>query len=142
MFPFSDLSLVLTFCGFLILEMQNQKFEHIHTFFYKHHFYKQHQAKTGKKLNAKQHPEADCYLKVNHILHPHYHPKIIGHTLKNTQKNKRVCVHGIILLITMKTKTKMKNRSHRYDISRPRSKQETITINIKCLSMVMLICIK
>ena len=26
------------------------------------------------------------YLKVIHILHPHYHPKIIGHILKNKLK--------------------------------------------------------
>ena len=28
-----------------------------------------------------------CYLKIIHILHSHYHPKILGHALKNKQKN-------------------------------------------------------
>ena len=28
------------------------------------------------------------YLKIIHILHPRYHPKIIGHILKNKQKDK------------------------------------------------------
>ena len=56
-------------------------------------------------------------------LHPRYHPKIIGHTLKNTQKNKCVCIHETIRLIIMKMKIKMKNRSHRFDISRRRSRQ-------------------
>ena len=36
-----------------------------------------------------------CYLKTIHIFHPRYHPKIIGHTLKNKQKNKCVCIHEI-----------------------------------------------
>ena len=30
-----------------------------------------------------------------HILHPLYHPKIIGHILKNKQKNKCVRIHTI-----------------------------------------------
>ena len=61
-----------------------------------------------------------CYLKIIHILHPPY-PKIIGHILKNKQKNK--CVyHEIIQFIIMKMKMKMKNRSPRYDIYRPWSR--------------------
>ena len=67
-----------------------------------------------------------CYLKVIHILHQYYHPKVIGHILKNKQTNrvclhvcqtneaKCVCIHHIIRLIIMK----MKNRSHRNDINR------------------------
>ena len=35
-------------------------------------------------------------LKIIHILHSHFHPKIIGRTLKNKQKNKYVCVLEII----------------------------------------------
>ena len=58
------------------------------------------------------------YLKITHILHPRYHPKIIGHILKN----KCVCIHRIIRLIIIKMKMKMKNRSHRYGINRPRSR--------------------
>ena len=60
-----------------------------------------------------------CYLKVIHILHPRYHPKIMGHILKNKQKNKFVYIHDIIRLIIMKMKMKMRNRSHRRDINRP-----------------------
>ena len=64
-------------------------------FFYRQHFYKQRQAEIGKKnkqmisntlrLNL-------CYLKITHILHPHHHPKMIGHILKNKQKNMYVCI--------------------------------------------------
>ena len=59
-----------------------------------------------------------CYLKIIHILYEHYHPKIIGHILKNKQKSRYVCNHEIIRLIIMRAKLKMKNRSHRYDINR------------------------
>ena len=48
------------------------------------------------------------YLKMIHILHPHYHPKIIEHILKNKQKNKCVFIHEIIRLTVMKMKMKMK----------------------------------
>ena len=34
--------------------------------------------------------------------------KIMGHILKNKQKNKCVCVHDIVRLIIMKTKMKLK----------------------------------
>ena len=61
-----------------------------------------------------------CYLEIIHVLHPPYHPKIIGHILKNKQKNKCVSIHEIIRLSIMKMKMKMKNRSHRHDINIPR----------------------
>ena len=35
------------------------------------------------------------YLKIIYIYHPRYHPKIIGHILKNKQKNMYVCIHTI-----------------------------------------------
>ena len=60
------------------------------------------------------------YLKIIHILHPSYHPKIIGHVLKNKQKNICVCIHEIIRLIIKKMKMQKKNTSHRYQINRPR----------------------
>ena len=36
-----------------------------------------------------------CYLKIIHILHPGYHPKIIGHIPENKQENKYVSIHTI-----------------------------------------------
>ena len=75
-----------------------------------------------------------CYLKIIRILDPPYHPKIIRHILKNKQKNKGVCIHEII---------KIKNRSHRHDINRPRLRHGHKNSNYrKCLSIMMLICIK
>ena len=48
-----------------------------------------------------------CCLKIIHIIHLHYHPKIIGHTLENKQKNKCACIHEIIrIILKMKTKKK------------------------------------
>ena len=61
-------------------------------------------------------------MKIIRTLHPRYHPKIIGHILKNKQKKKCVCIHEIIRLIIIKMKMKMKNRSQRYIINRPRSR--------------------
>ena len=43
----------------------------------------------------------------------------------------------------MEMKMKMKNKSHRYDINKPRSRQRHKYGKYKkCLSMMMLICIK
>ena len=61
-----------------------------------------------------------CYLKIIHIFHPHYYPKVIGHTLKNKQKNMFVCIHELIRVVIMRMKMKMKNRSHTYDKNRPK----------------------
>ena len=84
-----------------------------------------------------------CYLKVIHVLHPRYHPKIIEHILKNYQTNKCACIHEIIRLIIMKMKLKMKKRLHRYDINRPRSRHGHKHSKCKkCLTMMMVICIK
>ena len=71
-----------------------------------------------------------------HILHPHYHPKIIGHTLKKKQKNMHACIHENVRVIMMKMKMKMKNKSHRYDINKLKSKYK------KCLSVMMVLCIQ
>ena len=84
-----------------------------------------------------------CYLKTIHILHPCYHPKIIGHILKNKQKNKCVCIHEIIRFIVMKMKMKMKNILHRYNTNMPRSRHKHEYIKYEnCLSMMMPTSIK
>ena len=62
------------------------------------------------------------FLKIIHILHPRYHPQIIGHILKNEQKNKGVIIYEITRLIIIKMKMKMKKRSHRYNINRSSSR--------------------
>ena len=89
------------------------------------HFYKQRQAEIGKKIKqmlSNTQRLNFCYLKIIQIYHPRYHPKIIGHILKNKQKNKCVSIHEVLWLIIMKMKMKMKNRPHRYYINRPRSR--------------------
>ena len=83
-----------------------------------------------------------CYLKVIQILHPHYRPKIVGHTLKNKQKNMYVYIHEIIRVIIMKVKMKMKNRSHRYGRNKPKYRHGHIWSKCKnSLSMMMLLFI-
>ena len=69
----------------------------MHTFFLEQHL----------KLNV-------CYLRIIHILHPRFHPKILGHILKNKQKNKCVCFHEIIRLIIMKIKINIDHIDTRY----------------------------
>ena len=93
------------------------------------------------QADANQHPEAEP-LQFEDYSHSRHHPKIIGHTLKNKQKNKCVCIHEIIRIIIMEIKMKKKNRSHRYNINRPRSRHGHNHIKYeKCTSMIMLICI-
>ena len=83
------------------------------------------------------------YLKIIHILHPHYHPKVLGHILKNKQKSPVVFTHEITRLIIMKMSMKMKNRSYRYEINRPRSRHgHRYSKYEKCLSIMMLTCTK
>ena len=66
------------------------------------------------QLKAKQDPEAKLLMFEHFIfvLHRCYHPKIIGHILKNVQKSKCFCFNEVILLIII-MQTEMKKRSHR-----------------------------
>ena len=73
-------------------------------------------------------------MKIIHIFRPRYHPKIVGHTLKNKQKIS-VCIHKIIQLIIMPRKVKIKDRSHRYDITNFGVDLDTNTVNIKSVSV-------
>ena len=73
-------------------------------------------------------------MKFIHIFRPRYHPKIVGHTLKNKQKIS-VCIHKIIQLIIMPRKMKIKDRSHRYDITNFSLDLDTNTVNIKSVSV-------
>ena len=83
------------------------------------------------------------YLKIIYILHSRYHPKIIGHNLKNKENNNDFCIHEIILLIIMKMKMKMKSRLHRYDMNRPMSRHgHKYSKYKKCLSMMIHLCTK
>ena len=72
-----------------------------------HFFYKQQLLATlgwnsqKNQANAKQHPETELF-KIIHILHQCYQPRIIGHILKNKQKDKFVCIHKIMAVIIMK----------------------------------------
>ena len=80
------------------------------------------------------------HLKIIHILHLRYHPKIIGNVLKNKQNNK--CV-GFQTINHNENGDENKNRSHRYDINRPRSRNgHRHSKYKKYLSMMMLICTK
>ena len=80
-----------------------------------------------------------CYLKIIHIFHQNYDPKVIDHILKTKQKNKGVCIHDIIRLIMMKMKMKIKNRSEIYDINRPKPRYNKYK---KCLNMMLFMYIK
>ena len=126
---------------FRLYETVSMRFQREYTL-----FYKQREAETSKKIKQMLNNTLRlnfCYLKIIHILYPHYHPKITQHTLKNKQKNMYVCIHEIIQVILTKMKKKMENRSNRYDMD--------TNIDLhgykfskckKCLSMIMLIRIK
>ena len=66
-------------------------------FFLKQHFYKQYPAEIGKKKQMLSNTLRlnFYYLEIIHILPPRYHPKTIGHILKNKPKKKCVCIHTI-----------------------------------------------
>ena len=76
-------------------------------FLYQQYFYKQRQTEIGKKI--KEILSNTLRLKIIHVLHQRFHPKVIGHILKSEQKNKCVFVRLNMMKMTMK----MKNRSRR-----------------------------
>ena len=89
--------------------------QNIYTLFYKQHNYKQRQAEPWGWTIA-------SYFENYSHSSSSLSAKIIGHILKNKQKNKSVCIYEIIRSIIMKMKMKIKNRWRRYDINRPRSR--------------------
>ena len=121
----------------------------LHTLFsYKQHLHKQHQAEIGKKkwAKAKQHPEAELLLSESYLLSSSTLSSKNNRAYSKKCAKKQVCLfvyfNEIIWLIIMKVKKK--NRSHKYDINRPTSRHGLTYTNKhkKCLSMMMLICIK
>ena len=67
----------------------------MHAFFISNTFISNVKLKLAKnQANFKQHPQAELLLFENylHSLHPRYHPKIIGHILKNKQKKTKLSV--------------------------------------------------
>ena len=135
------LNWIMKCCNWNSLDLRN----FVRVFFISNTFTSNARSKSAKnQANAKQHLQAEhCCLKIIHILHPHYHPKIIGHVLKIKLKNKCACIHEIILLILMKMKLKIKKCLRRYNINRARSRHgRKYGKYKKCLSMMMFICIK
>ena len=61
------------------------------------------------QANADKHPDKQHHscLKIIHIFHQCYHPRVIGHIIKNKQTNKCVRIHEMIRLIMIKRKMKM-----------------------------------
>ena len=95
---------------------QYKNWSDLKTFLCKQHFYKQHHRL--KLAKTKQYPEAlnFCYLKSNHFLYRRFYyifsvikRKMIGHILKNVNKNKYFCFSKIDWLIIMEMQTIMKN---------------------------------
>ena len=82
-------------------------------------------------------------MKIICFLHPRYHPKTIGHILKNVQKSSvSICLFLWDYMINY-NEVKKKNGSHRCDINRPTSRLGlTYTKYKRYLSMMMLVCIK
>ena len=67
-----------------------------------------------------------------------YHSKMMGHILKSKQKE-QACLY----LWINENEDENEKRSHRYDLNRPRTRHgHKYSKYKKCLSMMMLICIK
>ena len=122
-----------------------QVFEYAaYAFLYKQHFYKQHQAEIGKKIE--QHPEAELLLFENYLLSSTTLSSKSNRTYSKKCAKKQVCLfvyfNEIIWLIIMKVKKK--SRSHKYDINRSTSGHGLTYTNKhkRWLSIMMLICIK
>ena len=119
-----------------------------YAFLLKQHFYKQHQVEIGKKkwAKAKQHPKVELLLLENYFLSSSKLSSENNRAYSKECAKKQVCLfvcfNEIVWLIIMKVKNK--NRSHKCDINRPTSRHG-LTYNNKhkkCLSMMMLLCIK
>ena len=88
------------------------------------------------QANAKQQPETKfCYLKIIHILHAGYHPKITIHILKKKKKSSVSYSWDFAI-----NQSKNDKRSHGYKINKPRSRHGHKFSKYKTsLSMMMII---
>ena len=78
------------------------------------------------------------YLKIIHILHQRYDPKVIEHILKNKQNS--MCLYSWDYTINHnENENENENRSNRYDINRPKPRYSKYK---KCLNVILLKCIK
>ena len=114
-------------------------------FFCKQHFYKQRQAKIGKKLSKSQAtPWGWTFPFENYSLSSStLSSKNDMRYSKKCIKNKCVCFNYVIWLMTIKTRLKMKNRSQIYNRNRPRPKLGHKYTKCKMyLIIMMVICIK
>ena len=119
-----------------------QVFEYAaYAFLYKQHFYKQHQIETGKKnwARAKQHPEAELFLFKNYLLSSSTLSSKNKRAYSKKCAKKQVCLffyfNEIIWLIIMKVKKKINRPTSRHGLTYTNKHK-------KCLSILMLICIK
>ena len=137
------LKINMSFASSIAVSTRIKSSYQLNEFFYKQHFCKQNKGRNWQKIKQKINNMLRlnfCYLKIMHLLHPCYHPRITGNIPKNKQKNKRVCIHENIRLIIMKIKMKKKNRSHRCHKNRTRpSLGQKCTKYKVCLSMMIVI---
>ena len=132
----------MIFCVFQVFEYAAYAF-----FLFKQHFYKQDQAEIGKNwAKPKQHTENELLLFENYLLSSSALSSKNNRGYSKKLSRKQVCLfiyfNEIIWLILVKVKKK--SRSHKCDINRPMSRYGLTYTNKhkKCLSMMMLICIK
>ena len=143
-------SFLWTCCQFVICKIllfswfARKNSANMHTFLYKQHFYKQHQADIGKKSSKnKQHAETVLLLFEHYLLSiSTLSSKNNRRYLKKCTKNKYVCLKEVIWFMAMKMRVKMKNISHRYNMNRSRPRHGHKYTKLKmCLSIMMAICI-
>ena len=133
----------MIFCVFQVYEYASYAF-----FCISSTFISNTRLKLAKKnwAKAKQHPEAKLFLFEDYLLSSSTLSSKNNMVYSKKCAKKQVCLfvyfNEIILLIIMKVKKK--NRSHKYDINRPTSRHGLTYTNKhkKCLSILMLICIK
>ena len=92
------------------------------------------------EANTKQHFEAEHSLFENYSLSSSTWP---SKNSKKCRKNKYICFHDVIWLMTMKMKLKMKNRSQSCDLNWSRTRPgQRYTKYKMLLSIMIVICIK
>ena len=98
--------------------MSNNAWIYLNDFFISNTFLSTARLKLAKNQeNIKQHLRLNfCYLKIIHILHPRYHPKITGHIIRK-YANEQVCLLSLDYMLNHnENENENEKNSHRYDI--------------------------